>query len=77
MARKKTGSRGRVVIPKHMRDAIGLKPGVEVVLAVRGDDVGISKPKAEGNYTDYYTATYTPKLRKSVDIKEIIQSKYR
>ena len=37
--------RGQVVIPKQMRDALGLKPGVEVVLVVRGSEVVINKTK--------------------------------
>ena len=55
-----------------MRDALGLKPGVEVLLEIRGDEVVISKPKIEGSYTEYYTTTSAPKLKKFVDLKEII-----
>ena len=51
---------------------IGLKPGVEVILEIRGDEIVISKPKIDGSYTEYYTATHTPKLKKIVNFKEII-----
>ena len=72
MARKNVGQKGQVVIPKQLRDAIGLKPGVEVILEIRGDEIVISKPKIEGSYTEYYTTTQTPKLKKVVNLKEII-----
>ena len=51
---------------------MGLKPGVEVILELRGDEIVISKPKIEGSYTEYYTTTQTPKLKKLVNIKELI-----
>jgi AbrB family looped-hinge helix DNA binding protein len=72
MPRKNVGQKGQVVIPKQLRDAMGLKPGVEVILELRGDEIIISKPKIEGSYTEYYTTTQTPKLKKLVNIKELI-----
>jgi len=72
MARRNVGPKGQVVIPKQMRDILGLKPGVEVILEVKGDEVVISKPKIEGSYTEYYAATHAVKLKKCVGIKEII-----
>jgi AbrB family looped-hinge helix DNA binding protein len=70
--RKNVGQKGQVVIPKRLRDALGLKPGVEVILELRGDEIVISKPKIEGSYTEYFTMTHAPKLKKVVNIKEII-----
>ena len=55
-----------------MRDVLGLKPGVEVILEVRGDEVVISKPKIEGSYTEYFIATQGPKLKKIVNIKKLL-----
>ena len=72
MARRNVGPKGQVVIPKQMRDILGLKPGVEVILEVKGDEVVISKPKIEGSYTEYYAATHAAKLKKFVAINEII-----
>jgi AbrB family looped-hinge helix DNA binding protein len=72
MQRKNVGQKGQVVIPKQLRDALGLKPGVEVILEIRGDEIIISKPKIEGSYTEYYASTNAPKLKNAVNIKEII-----
>jgi AbrB family looped-hinge helix DNA binding protein len=72
MPRKNVGQKGQVVIPKQLRDALGLKPGVEVILEIRGDEIIISKPKIEGSYTEYYTSTSVSKLKNVVNLKEII-----
>jgi len=72
MPTKNIGPKGQVVIPKRMRDALGIKPGVDVTLEIRGEEIVISKPKIDGSYTEYFTATHSPKLRKPVVIKEII-----
>ena len=72
MPKKSVGPKGQVVIPKRMRDAIGIKSGVDINLELRDDEIVISKPKIEGNYTEYYCSTRSPKLEKTINIKEII-----
>jgi AbrB family looped-hinge helix DNA binding protein len=69
---KNVGPKGQVVIPKRIRNALGLKPGVDVTIELRGDEIVISKPKIEGSYTEYYTSTQSAKLKQPVDIKKII-----
>ncbi len=72
MPTKNVGPKGQVVIPKRIRDALGLKPGVDVNIELRGEEIVISKPKIEGSYTEYYASTYSPKLKEPVDVKKII-----
>jgi AbrB family looped-hinge helix DNA binding protein len=72
MPTKNVGPKGQVVIPKRIRDAVGLKPGVDVTIELRGDEIVITKPKIEGSYTEYYVSTHSPKLKAPVDIKKII-----
>jgi bifunctional DNA-binding transcriptional regulator/antitoxin component of YhaV-PrlF toxin-antitoxin module len=55
-----------------MREAIGIKPGVDVVVELRDDEIVIAKPKIEGNYTEYYTSTSSPKLKKIINVKNLI-----
>jgi len=72
MPTKNIGPKGQVVIPKRIRDALGLKPSADVTIEIRGEEVVISKPRIEGSYTEYYTSTRSPKLKELVSVKKII-----
>ncbi|MEM2934620.1 MAG: AbrB/MazE/SpoVT family DNA-binding domain-containing protein [Methanocellales archaeon] len=72
MPTKNIGLKGQVVIPKRIRDALGLRPGVDVTIEVRNGEIVISKPKIEGSYTEYYASTASLKLKEMVDVKKII-----
>jgi AbrB family looped-hinge helix DNA binding protein len=72
MTKKSVGPKGQILIPKPMREAIGLKPGVEVIVELRDDEIVISKPKINGNYTEYYTSTSSPKLKNPINVKQLI-----
>jgi AbrB family looped-hinge helix DNA binding protein len=71
MPTKGVGPKEQVVIPKQMREAIGIKPGAYVNLELREDEIVITKPKIEGNYTEYYCSTRSPKREKTINIKEL------
>jgi AbrB family looped-hinge helix DNA binding protein len=44
---------GRIVVPKKVRDAVGLKVGDPLAFEVRGDEIVIrSKPKGKGLHKD-------------------------
>lgn len=72
MPTRNVGSKGQVVIPKRMRDTLGLKPGVEVILEIRDQEIVIKKPQVSGTYTEYFITTSSPKLKKKIKIKELI-----
>ena len=72
MPKRNVGPKGQLVIPKQMRDALGLKPGAEVTLEMRDQEIVIKKPKVKGSYTEYFITTASPKLKKRVNIKELI-----
>jgi AbrB family looped-hinge helix DNA binding protein len=74
MPTKNVGPKGQVVIPKRMRDALGLKPGVEVTIEMRDQEIIIKKPQVNGNYAEYFIQTAAPKLKKMINIKELIES---
>ena len=73
MAKRNVGPKGQVVIPKHMRDALGLKPGVEITLELRDKEIVIKKPEVKGSYTEYFISTSSPKLKKEVNLKELFE----
>ena len=47
MPKRNVGPKGQVVIPKRMRDALGLKPGVEITLELRDKEIVIKKPASQ------------------------------
>lgn len=61
------------MIPEQLRDALGSKAGVEVILELKDNQIVINKPKIEGSYTEYFTSTQAKKLKKTVNIKDIIE----
>jgi AbrB family looped-hinge helix DNA binding protein len=72
MAIKCVGPKGQILIPKPMREAIGIKPGVDVVIELRDDEIVITKPKVGGNYTEYYISSSSPKLKSDINVKKLI-----
>jgi AbrB family looped-hinge helix DNA binding protein len=73
MPKRNVGSKGQVVIPKRMREALGLKPGVEITLELRDKEIVIKKPEVKGSYTEYFVNTSSPKLKKEVNLKELFE----
>ena len=66
------GPKGQVVIPKDIRDKIGIKEYSEVLIDTVDDSVIIRKLKPESvSYIDYYCTTYSKKLTKKVGIKKL------
>jgi AbrB family looped-hinge helix DNA binding protein len=78
MEKKTTvGPKGQVVIPKDIRDKIGIKEYSEVIVDIMDDSVIIRKLKPESvTYVDYYCTTYSRKLTKRADIKKITEEQY-
>ena len=78
MEKKTTvGPKGQVVIPKKIRDKIGIKEYSEVIVNIIDDSVIIKKLKPESvTYVDYYCTTYSKKLTKKIDVKKIAEEQY-
>ncbi|MHB8361566.1 MAG: AbrB/MazE/SpoVT family DNA-binding domain-containing protein [Thermoplasmataceae archaeon] len=78
MERRTTvGLKDQVVIPKEVREKIGLKEYSKVIVDVVDDSVIIRKIKPESvSYVNFYTATYSRKLKKKIDLKKIAEEQY-
>ena len=78
MERKTTvGPKGQVVIPKEIRDKIGIKEYSEVIVDTIDDSVIIRKLIPESvSYVDYYCTTYSKKLTEKIDIKKLTEEQY-
>lgn len=73
----KIGPKGQLVIPKEIRDKLGIKEFTEVLVDLRGDRVVISKSGPRSvSYTDFFTSTYARKLPRKVDIKKVMEEEY-
>lgn len=79
MEKKKTvGPKGQVVIPKDIRDKIGIKAYSEVIVDIMDDSVIIKRIKPESlSYVDYYCTTYSKKLTQKIDIKKNTEELYK
>jgi AbrB family looped-hinge helix DNA binding protein len=77
MLTRNIGKNGEVVIPKRMRDSLGLKPGSEVILEMRDQEIVVKKPQVRGSYTEYFITTSAPKLKKRINIKELLNQEFR
>lgn len=74
MPKRNVGLKGQVVIPKQMRDALGLRPSVEKTLELRGQETIIKRPQVNGSYAEYFTQTSAPKLKKLINTKKLVES---
>ena len=79
MEKKATvGPRSEVVIPKEMREKIGIKEYSEVIVDILDDSVIIRKIKPESvSYVNFYSTTYSKKLKKKINIKKIAEEQYK
>ncbi|MBI4174374.1 MAG: AbrB/MazE/SpoVT family DNA-binding domain-containing protein [Candidatus Aenigmarchaeota archaeon] len=69
LMRRNVGEKGQVVLPKDVRDYLGIKPGSEVVFELRDREIVI-KPRQSGKefLEDFLNV---PKLKKPVTAREI------
>lgn len=75
--RMKIGPKGQIVIPKEIRDKLGIKEFSEVLVDLRDDGVVIRRSSPESvSYTDFFTTTYVKKLKQKVDLKKILDEEY-
>lgn len=63
-------TKGQIVLPKDVRDQLGLKPGSEIVFEISGNTVIIRAKTNAKNFVDELVAI-TPKKFKKITIKEI------
>jgi len=76
ISKRVIGPKGQVVIPKEMRDVLGLREGSEVVVELKGEGVVIRRARPdyeEESFTDYFTRTHAQKLGKLIDVKKLVE----
>ena len=75
--RIKIGPKGQIVIPKDIRDKLGIKEFSEVLIELRGTEVVISRSAPiSASHADFFTSTYAKKLKQKVDVKKVMDEEY-
>lgn len=74
--KRRLGPKGQIVIPKDIREMLGVKPGNEIILEVTGSEVIIRPLNRPDTYFERFGNT-SSKLTKPVDIKTIIEDEHR
>jgi len=72
IVKRTVGPKGQVVIPKDLRDHLGVEPGSEVVFEVRENEVVLKPSRASAEVVEEYVSIVTSKLKSRIDLDKII-----
>lgn len=70
--RRRIGPKGQVVIPKVVREALGIQPGDEVVMEVREGELLIKPGLDPEKFVEEFCSV-GKKLTQEVDLEEVIE----
>jgi len=76
--KRTVGEKGQVVLPKDIRDYVGIKPGSEVIFEVRGKEIVVRPQKSGKEFVEDF-CNVPKNLRKNItvkDIKKILEEQY-
>ena len=71
--KRKIGSKGQVVIPKDVRQYVGVEPGSEVIFEVREDEVVLKPSRAPADIVEEYVSIVTSKLKNRIQLDQMIE----
>ena len=75
---QRSDKKGGVIIPKEIREKVGIREGSEVLISARNDDEVVnrkSSPPSE-SYVVYFITACSKKLNKRLDIRKLIEDEY-
>ncbi|MDI6883715.1 MAG: AbrB/MazE/SpoVT family DNA-binding domain-containing protein [Hadesarchaea archaeon] len=70
------GPKGQVVVPKDVREYLGLKPGSKITFEVKEKELIIRPETDPEKFVDEFCSVVSKKLKKPIDIKKIIEEEY-
>ena len=73
IVKRKIGPKGQVVIPKDIRQHMGVEPGSEVIFEVREKEVVMEPSRAPADIVNEYVSIVTSKLKSSIQLDQIIE----
>ena len=71
---RKIGPKGQIVIPKVVRDYVGIKPGDTVVIEVREGEIVIIPGRDPREFVEGFCSVVKEKLAEKVDLERLIES---
>ena len=76
--RKKVGPKGQIVIPKDIRDKLGIKEHSEALIGLRGTEIVIRQIRpVSSSYAHYFSCTNAKKLKHKVNLKVLMDEEYK
>lgn len=67
MAKMRMGTKGQVVIPKHFRDDLGLKPGEDIIMNHKGNELTIKRAASDFVEMAEAMAKSSPKVKLTME----------
>ncbi len=67
--KREIGEKGTIVIPKDIREHLGLNIGVNITFRVEGDEVIIKKEEDGESFLKNFLNV--PKINRKIDVKEL------
>lgn len=67
------GLKGRIVIPKIVRESLGIKPGDDVVMEVKEKELLIKRGVSPEKFVNDFCAVAKRKLTRKIDLERILE----
>ena len=71
--RRKIGPKGQVVIPKVIREALGIKPGDWIVMEIREEELLIKPDVDPERFIDDFCSVAGRKMAQKIDLERILE----
>ena len=71
---RRIGPKGQIVIPKIVRDYVGIKPGDTVLIEVREGEIVITPGTDPREFVESFCSVVKEKLTEKIDLKRLIES---
>jgi len=71
---RKIGPKGQIVIPKIIREYLGVKPGDTVILEVREGEIVIVPGRDPREFVEGFCSVVKDKLTEKIDLERLIES---
>lgn len=70
--RRKVGQKGQIVIPKIVRESLGIRPGDEILMEIREKEALIRASMNVEEFVENFCSVKGKKLTKKVDLEKIL-----